>query len=86
MVRTGLIALTLMVAAPLGAQAQTIDLGRGGPQIDLRSKAQRQRDYQREDYRREMYRRDRDRDLTTGSVRRYRDYGDDRRYDRRDRW
>ena len=62
------VAVTLMVAP---ASAQVIDLGRGGPQIDLRSNAQRDRDFLREQMRRDMApsRYDR-RDLSTGSVRR----------------
>ncbi|MDB5590386.1 hypothetical protein [Enterovirga sp.] len=70
-------ALAVAAAAMLGtsaASAQVIDLGRGGPQIDLRS--DRQRDRER-DWRRDHHRYDRDGDrgsrydrrgLTTGSV------------------
>lgn len=69
-------ALAIAAAAMLGTSgvsAQVIDLGRGGPQIDLRSERQRDRDYQREQYGRERGydgragQHDR-RDLSTGSV------------------
>lgn len=82
LLRAGVVALSLTFAAPFAAQAQTIDFGAGGPQLDLRSKKQRQKDMYREQmardqYRRDSYRyRDRDRDIPTGSVRRYDDRHD----------
>lgn len=68
-------AMALAAAAMLGTtavSAQTIDFGRGGPSLDLRSNKQRERDYQRDEYRRDQLRSDRGydrRDLSTGSVR-----------------
>lgn len=88
MIRAGLIALAILVGAPLAASAQSIDLGgRDGPSIDLRSRQQRnddfrrddrrdmRRDAYRDDMRRDAYRdRDRDRDFSTGSTRRRGEY------------
>ena len=68
-------ALVFAAAAMLGttaASAQTIDLGRGGPSIDLRSDRQRERDYERRELRRESEydRRGYDRrDFSTGNGR-----------------
>jgi hypothetical protein len=85
LIRTGLFALALTMAAPLGAQAQVIDLGGNGPSIDLRSNKQRQKENYREQMAREQYRedanrggryRERDRDYSTGSVRRYEERSD----------
>lgn len=68
-------ALAFAAATILGAsgvQAQTVDIGPGGPSIDLRSNRQRERDYDRSDSRRDRDddRRStrRDRDLATGSA------------------
>ena len=68
-------ALAFAAAAMLGTtgvSAQTIDFGRGGPSVDLRSDRQRERDFQRRQLRRDAEygrgRYDRD-DLSTGSVR-----------------
>jgi Ni/Co efflux regulator RcnB len=67
-------ALVVAAAAMLGTSAvsaQVVDLGRGGPTIDLRSDRQRERDYQRREMRRDAeYGRSRydRRDLSTGSV------------------
>lgn len=59
-------AATLMTTA---ASAQVIDLGRGGPSLDLRNDRQRERDYRREDERRDSDRGGYDRrDLATGST------------------
>lgn len=68
-------AVALTAATIMGgtaAYAQSVDFGPNGPQLDLRSHRQRERDYDRvermrdRDYdRRGGYR---DRDLTTGSV------------------
>lgn len=72
-------ALAFAAATILSAtavQAQTVDIGPGGPSIDLRSNRQRERDYDREDARRDRdydrrssrsdYRGDRD--IATGST------------------
>ncbi len=48
------------IASVVPAAAQRIDIGPGGPSIDLRSRAQRERDFRREEYRRDEYRRARD--------------------------
>lgn len=73
MLKTTAIALaTVAMLGTTAVSAQTIDLGRGAPSIDLRSNKQRERDYQRDNYRREQTRSDRGydrRDLSTGSVR-----------------
>ncbi|WP_336487536.1 hypothetical protein [Methylobacterium nigriterrae] len=53
------------IASVVPAAAQRIDVGPGGPSIDLRSRAQRERDFRREEYRRDrdddrrLYRRER---------------------------
>jgi hypothetical protein len=54
--------LALAASTLLGATAvcaQSIDLGPGGPSIDLRNERQRERDYRREQERREMRRAER---------------------------
>ena len=60
-----------------GVQAQTVDIGPGGPSIDLRSSRQRDRDFQRDEVRRDRdydRRSSRgDRDVSTGSVGRCRE-------------
>ncbi|MDR7038921.1 hypothetical protein J2X36_003693 [Methylobacterium sp. BE186] len=56
-----LIAIGLSSAPPL--HAQSIDIGPGGPNIDLRSRRERERDLDREDARREMRRDQRRRDI-----------------------
>lgn len=64
------------VAGTVPASAQRIDIGPGGPSIDLRSRGQRERDIRREEFRRDAYRRTRDddrRDLYRGGS-----YDDDR--------
>lgn len=74
MLRATALALTAgLMLAGSPVSAQVIDLGRGGPRIDLRSDRDRERDYYRERARRDMhwerrraYGRD---DLYTGSVR-----------------
>lgn len=79
MLKTTAIALaaaTLIGTVPVAAQ--TIDLGRNGPSIDLRSDRQRERDFQREENRRDRERDRRaerryDRDASTGSVGRCRE-------------
>ena len=48
-----LIAASLLTVTPLRVAAQTIDIGPGGPSIDLRSRRQRERDEDREEARRE---------------------------------
>lgn len=63
------IALSLAGLAP--ASAQRIDIGPGGPSVDLRSRGERERDYRREEYRRD---RDDDRRLYRSQR-----YDDDRR-------
>lgn len=56
------------VVSTVPAFAQRIDIGPGGPSIDLRSRAERERDFRREEYRRDReaeqryYRRERYRD------------------------
>jgi hypothetical protein len=70
---TRTLAFALAAATIIGASsvsAQTIDLGRGGPSIDLRGDRARDRDYRRDEERREMRR---DRDISTGSVGRCRE-------------
>lgn len=75
------VAATMAVAAP--AFAQSITIGPNGPGIDLRSRAQRERDRDyrrdsrmrdRDDYYREQRFRDRDRYDGRGSGRRGYDY------------
>jgi Ni/Co efflux regulator RcnB len=54
--------LALAASTLLGAtavSAQSIDLGPGGPSIDLRNERQRERDYRREQERRDMRRAER---------------------------
>lgn len=80
-------ALALVASATIGVTAvpaQTVDFGPGGPSVDLRSRGQRERDFQRE-----QVRRDRDddrgrvsdrgfgggRDCRTVTVREQDDYG-----------
>lgn len=46
-----IVAASLVSVAPVSAQS--IDIGPGGPRIDLRSRGQRERDYRREEYRRD---------------------------------
>lgn len=51
--------LALAAATMIGSsavQAQSIDLGPGGPSIDLRNQHQRERDFEREDMRRDRER------------------------------
>jgi len=73
MMKPGLLAL--VAATTIGAsqvQAQSIEFGRGGPSVDLRSERQRERDFRHDDYRRDRdfdrRRAFRDRDITTGST------------------
>ncbi len=63
------------LASVVPASAQSIEIGPGGPSIDLRSRGQRERDYRREEYRR-------DREAEDRYYRRQR-YDDDRRSYRR---
>lgn len=46
------IVLAATVAGAVPASAQRIDIGPGGPSVDLRSRGERERDYRREEYRR----------------------------------
>ncbi|GJD33255.1 hypothetical protein [Methylobacterium aerolatum] len=68
------------LASVVPAAAQSIEIGPGGPSIDLRSRAQRERDYRREEYRRDReaedryYRRQRYDDERRGAYRRGYDY------------
>ncbi|MCJ2024644.1 MULTISPECIES: hypothetical protein [unclassified Methylobacterium] len=64
------------IASTAPAVAQRIDIGPGGPSIDLRSRGQRERDFQREEYRR-------DREAERRAYYREERYRDDRRDDRR---
>lgn len=64
------------IASTAPVMAQSIDIGPGGPSIDLRSRAQRERDFQREEYRR-------DREAERRAAYRRERYMDDRRDDRR---
>jgi hypothetical protein len=41
------------LASIVPASAQRIDLGPGGPSVDLRSRGERERDYRRDEYRRD---------------------------------
>lgn len=65
---------TAAILGGTGVQAQTVDIGPGGPSIDLRSNRQRDRDMQRDDMRRDREddrrssRSRGDRDLATGST------------------
>lgn len=63
MLRKSLLAMALLGATTVAVPAQTVEFGRGGPSVDLRSDRQRERDFRRDEMRR-------DRDMTTGSVRR----------------
>ncbi|AWN40207.1 hypothetical protein U8607_17370 [Methylobacterium durans] len=56
-----LIMIGLCGAPP--SRAQSIDIGPGGPSIDLRSRRERERDLDREEARREMRREQRRRDI-----------------------
>jgi hypothetical protein len=56
------VAFGATVAGTVPASAQRIDIGPGGPSIDLRSRGQRERDFRREEFRRDEYRRTRDYD------------------------
>ena len=47
--------LAASLASVVPAAAQRIDVGPGGPSVDLRSRAQRDRDFRRDDYRRDRY-------------------------------
>lgn len=62
------VAATVFSAVP--ASAQRIDIGPGGPSIDMRSRGERVRDNRREDYRRES-----DRDRRMYRQERYDDRG-----------
>jgi hypothetical protein len=73
-----IVAASLVSIAP--ASAQSFEIGPGGPRVDLRSRAQRDRDYDRRTMRRDEYRRSRDAD--DGYYRRQR-YDDDRPVNRR---
>jgi len=64
------------IASAAPAVAQRIDIGPGGPSIDLRSRGQRERDFQREEYRR-------DREAERRSYYRQERYRDERRAYRR---
>lgn len=63
------LAASLLTVVP--ASAQRIDIGPGGPSVDLRNRAQRERDYDRMDARR-----DRDRDRRLYREQRYEDRGE----------
>jgi hypothetical protein len=73
-----IVAASLVSIAP--ASAQSFEIGPNGPRVDLRSRAQRDRDYDRRMMRRDEYRRSRDAD--DGYYRRQR-YDDDRPVNRR---
>lgn len=47
------------LASVVPAAAQRLDIGPDGPRVDLRSRAQRERDFQRDEYRRDRDREDR---------------------------
>ena len=47
--------LAASLASVVPAAAQRIDIGPGGPSVDLRSRAQRDRDFRRDEYRRDRY-------------------------------
>jgi len=77
------VAFGATVAGTVPAAAQRIDIGPGGPSLDLRSRAQRERDFRREEFRRDEYRRTRDYDRR--GLYRGESFGDDRpRRGRRD--
>ncbi|MCJ2014906.1 hypothetical protein [Methylobacterium sp. J-076] len=63
-----------LIAGAVPASAQRIDIGPGGPSIDLRSRGERERDFRREEYRR-------DREVERRAYHRER-FMDDRRGDR----
>lgn len=72
---TALAFVAAAVIGTTGVQAQSVDIGPGGPSIDLRSNRQRERDFQRDemrrdrdDERRSSRRESRDRDITTGAT------------------
>jgi hypothetical protein len=70
MLKVTTLALAAGLLAVPAAHAQVLDLGRGGPQLDFRPNAQRERDYRRDHMREDRYysgRRDH-RDLSTGSL------------------
>ncbi len=72
-----LLVIGMFASAP--SVAQTIEIGPGGPNVDLRSRGQRERDMNREDarrddrreMRREMRRRDTEEDEAPAPRRRY---------------
>ncbi len=70
--------LAASVTLTVPASAQRIDIGPGGPSVDLRSRAQRERDYDRAEMRRDrerrMYREQRYDDRPDRSRRRGYDY------------
>ena len=47
------IVLAASVVSAVPASAQRIDIGPGGPSVDLRSRGERERDYRRKEYRRD---------------------------------
>ena len=65
------IVLAATVASAMPASAQRIDIGPGGPSIDMRSRGERARDERREDYLRES-----DRDRRMYRQERYDDRGE----------
>jgi hypothetical protein len=71
-----LLATGLVLSSPLltsiPSAAQSIDIGPGGPRIDLRDRRERERDEVREDRRRDR------------GIERHREYREERRRDRRD--
>ena len=72
----GMLTTGLVLSAPLitstPSAAQSIDIGPGGPRIDLRDRRERARDEVREDRRRDR------------GIERHREYREERRRDRRD--
>ncbi|GJD48302.1 hypothetical protein OPKNFCMD_1019 [Methylobacterium crusticola] len=74
MLAGAILAATVISAVP--ASAQIVDIGPGGPSIDLRSRGQRERDYQRAEMRR-------DRDFDRRPMYREERYREDRGYGRR---
>lgn len=68
--------LAATVASVVPASAQRIDIGPGGPSVDLRSRSERERDFRRDEFRRE-------RESDRRSVYRNERYDDDRRSVRR---
>lgn len=75
-----ILAASFISVAPLPASAQSIGIGPDGPTVDLRSRAQRERDYERRqmrrdrDYDRPVYRTERYDDDRGRGYRRNRDY------------